>query len=191
MPETSPAGAVRPSPFLTLSLVRELGVLLCLSVMFPFLIHILPVPETARLGPRLLPMFYAPLLAVLWGRAPSAFVVALMAPWLNWALTSHPAPLGAVTMTVELLGFVCALQALVARTGARGFLAVAGYLSAMAVAVVVVATFPVLINGQAALAWAAQSVATAIPGIVILVLINEIAVRCRPPGGSGGGPAAA
>ncbi len=191
MPETSPAGAVRPSPYRTLSLARELGVLLCLSVMFPFVIHILPVPETARLGPRLLPMFYAPLLAVLWGRSPSAFVVALTAPWLNWVLTSHPAPLGAVTMTVELLGFVCALRALVARTGARGFLAVAGYLSAMAVAVVVVAIFPVLINGQAAFAWAAQSVATGVPGIAVLFLINEIAVRCRPPGASGGGPAPA
>ena len=32
-------------------------------------------------------MFYAPLLAALWGRTRSAVVLALAAPWLNWALT--------------------------------------------------------------------------------------------------------
>jgi hypothetical protein len=177
--------------FLTLSLARELGVLLCLSVMFPFLVHVIPVPETARLGPRLLPMFYAPLLAVLWGRAPSGFAVALLAPWLNWALTSHPSPLGAAVMTVELLGFVSALRALVARVGPRGFLAVPAYFAAMALAAGAAVIVPVLIDGRPAMAWAAQSVTTGVPGIVVLILINELALRCRPPGASGGGPAAA
>jgi hypothetical protein len=191
MREPSQAGTLRPPLFLTLSLARELGVLLCLSVMFPFLIHVIPVPETAKLGPRLLPMFYAPLLAVLWGRAPSAFGVAFLAPWLNWALTSHPAPHGDVMMTVELLAFVSALLALVERVGTRGFLAIPAYLSAMALAAVVAAIAPFLVDGRSALAWAAQTVATGIPGMAILILINELALRCRPPGGSGGGPAAA
>ena len=159
--------------------------------MFPFLIHVIPVPETAKLGPRLLPMFYAPLLAVLWGRAPSAFAVALLAPWLNWALTSHPAPLGAVLMTIELMGFVCALRALVARAGARGFLAVPGYFAAMALAAAAAAIFPFLIDRRPAMAWAAHSVATGIPGIAILVLINDLALRCGRQGPPGGGPAAA
>lgn len=66
--------------FLTATLARELGVLLSLSVMFPFMIHLLPVPEDARLGPRLLPMFYAPLLAALLGRTQTALIVAVAAP---------------------------------------------------------------------------------------------------------------
>ena len=90
MPESSSTGAGRITRFLTVSLAREIGVLLCLSVMFPFMIHIIPVPGDAQLGPRLLPMFYAPLLATLWGRRRSAAAVALLAPWLNWALTAHP-----------------------------------------------------------------------------------------------------
>ena len=90
MPEASFTGACRAARFLTVSLARELGILLCLSVMFPFLIHIIPVPGNAQLGPRLLPMFYAPLLAALLGRTRSAVAVALLAPWLNWALTAHP-----------------------------------------------------------------------------------------------------
>jgi hypothetical protein len=191
MAEPSQTGALRPPLFLTVSLARELGVLLCLSVMFPFLIHVLPVPATARLGPRLLPMFYAPLLAVLWGRVPTAFIIALLAPWLNWALTSYPAPLGAAMMVVELLGFVTALRALVARVGMRGFLALPSYLAAMALATVVAAIFPLLTDGRPALTWAAQSVAAGIPGMAILFLINALAIRYRPPGAAGGGPAAA
>jgi hypothetical protein len=191
MTEPPSAGVGRPSQFLTVSLARELGVLLCLSVMFPFLIHIVPVPETAKLGPRLLPMFYAPLLAVLWGRPQSALAVALLAPWLNWALTAHPAPIGGIIMTIELLVFVAALQALLARVRPHGFLAAPAFFVGMAAATAAAALFPALIGGHAALAWAAQSVAIGIPGIAILVLINVLALRYHPPGASGGGPAAA
>jgi len=177
--------------FLTASGARELGILLSLSVMFPFLIHILPVPENAQLGPRLLPMFYAPLLATLWGRRQSAWIVALFAPWLNWALTAHPSPPSAIVMMVQLLVFVFALGALRARIGARWFLAAAAYFFAMAAAVLATAVFPDLIHGRPALAWAAQSVAVGLPGIAILVLINWLALRSYPPGAAGGGPSAA
>ena len=185
--ESSSAGGGRVVRFLTVSLARELGILLCLSVMFPFMIHILPVPGDAQLGPRLLPMFYAPLLASLWGRARSAWVLALAAPWLNWALTSHPAAPGAIVMTMELLGFVFVLRVLLAGVGARWFLAVPAYFSGKAAAMLLTMLFPALVGGRPALAWAAQSVAVGVPGIAILVLINWLAVRYYPPGG----PAAA
>jgi hypothetical protein len=191
MPETPIAGVRRLPRFLTVSLARELGILLCLSVMFPFMIHLLPVPGDAQLGPRLLPMFYAPLLAALWGRARSAVTLAVAAPWLNWALTMHPSPAGAIVMVVELLGFVFVLRLLLAGVGARWFLAVLAYFAGMTAAVLVTAAFPVLIGGQAALAWAAQSVVIGLPGLAILALINWLALRFYPPGAAGGGPVAA
>ncbi|MES1167144.1 MAG: hypothetical protein ABUL68_04005, partial [Pseudomonadota bacterium] len=117
--EIAPAGVSRPPRFLTVSLARELGILLCLSVLFPFMIHLVPVPGNAQLGPRLLPMLYAPLLATLWGRLRSAVSVALLAPWLNWVLTGHPSPPGAIAMTVQLLVFVFTLRLLLARIGPR------------------------------------------------------------------------
>ena len=88
--------------------------------MFPFVIHVIPVPRDAQLGPRLLPMFYAPLLAALLGRSRSVMTLALAAPWLNWALTSHPAPLGAAVMMVELLAFVLVFRLLMTGIGAPG-----------------------------------------------------------------------
>ncbi|MBI2496459.1 MAG: hypothetical protein HYV75_00465 [Opitutae bacterium] len=183
---------VRPLPrFLTVSLARELGVLLALSVMFPFLIHVLPVPETSRLGARLLPMFYAPLLAALWGRVATAWLVALIAPWLNWALTRHPAPAGAVVMTIELLVFVMVVRLLLTRTGVRWFLAIPAYLAGMGAALAAAAVVPPLIGGRPPVAWVQQSVVMNLPGVAVLVLITCAVLRFYPPAGKGGGPATA
>lgn len=177
--------------FLTVSLARELGILLSLSVMFPFMIHLLPVPDDVRLGPKLLPMFYAPLLAALLGRTQTALIVAVVAPWLNWALTSHPAPRGGIVMTIQLLVFVFSLRALLRGVGPRWFLAAPAFIASMAAAALVVAVFPALIGGRGVVPWATQSLVTGLPGIAILVLINWLAVRTYPSGPGGGGPLAA
>ena len=50
MSDSSAAGVRPVARFLTVSLARELGILLCLSVMFPFMIHIIPVPGTRNWG---------------------------------------------------------------------------------------------------------------------------------------------
>lgn len=177
--------------FVTASLARELGILLSLTVMFPFMIHILPVPEDARLGPRLLPMFYAPLLAALIGRTRSALLVALAAPWLNWALTSHPSPRDAIVMTAQLVVFVFAVRALQARVNLRWLHAAPAYFAAIAASVLLTALFPDLIGGRPALASAAHAVTMGLPGIAILVLINWVVVRSYPSAPGGGGPLAA
>jgi hypothetical protein len=187
---TATAESANPPRFLTASMAAEVGILLALSLLFPFMIHILPVPEDARLGPRLLPMFYAPLLAALLGRTRSAVIVALVAPWLNWAVTSHPIPPVGLVMTIQLLVFVGIVRGLVTRVGLRWFLAAPAYLGGVAVAAIVVAVFPALIGGRPAMGWMAQIVTTGLPGIGVLLLINALVIRNYPPG-SGGGPAAA
>ncbi len=189
--EASAAGVSGAARFLTVSLAWELGILLCLSVMFPFMIHVIPVPGNAQLGPRLLPMFYAPLLAALWGRTRSAAIVALLAPWLNWALTSHPSPLGAIVMMVQLVVFVVMIRLMLKGVGAQWFLAALAYFTCLAASVLLVAAFPALIGGQPVLAYAVNSVSMGLPGIAILVLINWLVVRYYPPGHDGNGPIAA
>lgn len=192
MPTALPAPATgRAIRFMTASLARELGILVCLSVMFPVMIHLLPVPDDARLGPKLLPMFYAPLLAALWARTPSAWLLAVLAPWVNWLVTSHPAVRGAIVMNIELLVFVLVLRVLLTRLGALWFLAAPAFFCAKAASLVVVALFPTLIGGRSAVDWALQAVLTGAPGIVILVAINWLALRFYPPNPSGGGPMAA
>ncbi len=175
---------------MTVSIATEIGILLALSILFPFMIHVLPVPDDARLGPRLLPMFYAPLLAALLGRTRSAVTVAIVSPWLNWAVTSHPIPPVGLVMTVQLLVFVAVVRGMMIRMGPRWFLAGPAYLAAVAGAAMVVAVFPALNGGRPVWAWMAQGVTTALPGIGVLLLINTLVIRNYPTG-SGGGPAAA
>ncbi len=177
--------------FLNASAVSELGIVLALSVLFPFMIHVLPVPEDARLGPRLLPMFYAPLLAALLGRTRSAFIVALVAPWLNWLLTTHPTPPSAVVTMLQLLVFVGSVRLLMAMIGSHWFLAAPAYFAGIAAAAALTTLAPALIGGRPVLAWAAQSVSVGLPGVAILVFINWLAVRFFPSGPGGGGPQAA
>lgn len=189
MTTVAPAGPLHR--FLTVSLVRELGILLSLSVMFPFMIHVLPVPSDARLGPRLLPMFYAPLLAVLLGRRRSALLVALGASWLNWALTTHPAPPGALLLMIHLLVFVTVSRLLLSQSGDKGFIAVPAYLAGLAVATLVAAVIPALVGGHDALPWALGGLAIGWPGGAILGLINWFVARSFAPGSGDGGPMAA
>lgn len=188
----APATIARPLPrFLTVSLARELGVLLTLSVLFPFLMHLVPVPETSRLGARLLPMFYAPLLAALWGRRQTGWLVALLAPWLNWALTGHPAPLGAIMMMIQLSVFVAVVPLLLNTTGTRWFLAVPAYLAGMAASLSAALIVPALIGGRPPVTWAVNSAIFGLPGVGALVLITCLVLRFYPPAGKGGGPVAA
>lgn len=175
------------SRFLTASVAAEIGILIALSVLFPFLIHILPVPDKAGLGARLLPMFYAPLLGALLGRTRSAFAVALAAPWCNWLLTSFPIPPIATLMTVQLVVFVATIRVLLSRLGARWYLAAPAYVAALAAAALVAAIFPVLIGHRPALAWAGHTFTSGLPGLALLLLINGLAVRAYPSG-PGGGP---
>ncbi len=188
---TPPPSAHLLPRFLTASLARELGILLVLSVMFPFLLHLLPVPETSRLGARLLPMFYAPLLAALWGRRQTGWLVALIAPWLNWALTGHPAPMGAIVMMIQLLVFVVVVPWLLNGAFSRWWLAIPAYLAGMTVSFLAALVVPVLNGGRPPVTWLMNSVIFGLPGVAALVLITSLVLRFYPPAGKGGGPVAA
>lgn len=171
------------------SLALELGILFALSILFPFLIHILPVPDDARLGARLLPIFYAPLLAALLGRKTTALAVALFAPWMNWAITSHPSPPTATITTLQLLVFVTAIHLAMARVGQRWFLALPAYVLGLLAAVILASAAPGLISHRPVVGWAIQTLTIGMPGIAILTLINWLVVRNYPSGPHG--PAAA
>lgn len=181
--------ATRPAtvPFWTVSLATELGVLLALSLLFPFMIHLIPVPEDTRLGPRLLPMFYAPLLAALIGRPQTGLIVAVAAPWLNWLLTGHPRPIVGLLMTLQLASFVVFVRLLLRRLGPRWFLAAPAYVAALALSAVVAALFPAMISGRSAAGWFVQTLAMGLPGVGVMLLLNWFVVRSYPTGSGDGG----
>ena len=175
----APGSRVAPR-YLTASVPLELGVLFALSVLIPFALHLVPAPPSARLGQRLLPVFFAPLLAALFGRPGSSFLVALAAPWLNYAVTGYPLPRSALLMTIELGVFVGMLQWLGSRFGRAWFLALPAFATCMLVAASLGAFLPQLLGGAAALAWLQRNALLAPPGVGAMLLITWLANRFYP-----------
>ncbi len=96
------------------------AVALAASAALPVLVHLLPAGASGPIGPRLLPIFFAPLIAVLMGRPGVALITAALAPVINHLLTGSPAPAMLATLTLQLLLFAAALTVL--RKPARALL---------------------------------------------------------------------
>lgn len=150
-------------------------VVVAMTLLLPLLFHLLPAGEGVPLGARLLPIFYAPFLAALLFHPGVGLVAALLAPSLNHALTDRPAPEMVTMLTLELLLFVGVILFARTRWPNIPVLAPAAYVLAHLLAAVALG-----------LPWtmAVASLSTALPGIVILFILNVMVVlaRRRNPG---------
>ena len=167
------------------SQILEIVLLLGLSVAIPFLVHLAPSPAWGALplGALLLPMFYTPLLAVLFCRTHVGIMVCLAGPWLNLQLTGYPEPAFALVLTTELLIFYLFLKGLAVRRKGRWqwYFAPFSFLAAKGLMLVLVLVWPALLPRIAPLAFFLNSTIYALPGLVILSLIGSFAIRWYPP----------
>jgi len=92
----------------TMQLVKEGTLVLSLTMMLPFLIHLLPSWDDSPIGSHLLPIFYAPLGALLLGRFGIAVSVSFLAPWLNHFLVGQPGATMAMILCLQLVVFCLA-----------------------------------------------------------------------------------
>lgn len=80
-------------------------IILAATMLLPFIFHLIPPVSDVPMGARLLPLFYAPLVAVLLFRAHVGLIAAALAPMLNYLLTGRP-EFGLVTLlSLELVTF--------------------------------------------------------------------------------------
>jgi hypothetical protein len=100
--------SLREKPLLQ---IPALLITLGLMWLIPFLIHLIPFSGTVPLGARLLPIFYAPLLAAWLFNPFVAIVSGLLMPFINHTLTGMPTFGVAVTVSVELSVFSLILTA--------------------------------------------------------------------------------
>ena len=80
--------------------------------LFPFLVHLIPVSGTVPIGARLLPIFYAPLLAAWLFHPIVGLASSLLMPFINHAFTGMPTFNVAVMTSIELSVFSIVLLAL-------------------------------------------------------------------------------
>ena len=145
------------------------------TVALPFLVHLLPPINGTPVGAVLLPLFIAPFVALYLFHPAAALVAALVTPSINRALTGQPTAEMAVLLTVELTVFTVAALLLKGSWPRSVINAPVAYLVAKVVAAIVLsvtALIPALPLG-----YLTGSVVNALPGMVILLLINYLVVR--------------
>lgn len=154
-------------------LVSATVVTAALTFALPLLFHLLPA-SGVPLGARLLPIFYAPLLAALLFPPVVALSASLIAPFINHALTGNPPLPMAAQLSAELLIFSGVVLASRRRWPRLPLVAPLAYLVARAV--VFFAPQPAAaLSGRA---WGAllTSLEVALPGLAVLFVLNLIVV---------------
>lgn len=148
------------------------------ALLLPLLVHLLPASGTPPLGARLLPIFYAPLLAAVFFGPVASLAASVLAPFANLALTGRPPLPLATQLSAELLIFTGVVLGLGRRWPRFALAAPLAYVVARTVTFFALTPTSVTTGGS----WAAlfASLGAALPGIVVLTLLNVVAVRLRP-----------
>ena len=159
--------------------VKETLVILVASVFIPFIVHMIPSYGNIPLGAKILAMFYAPFIAVLFCRPHVAIITGLLSPTLNALLTHHPAQEIIAILTLELVTF--SIIASVVHKRWKNFWGVAP--TAYIISVSIVAIMHAIISYfilPLPVYFFLNSLLQAIPGIVILLLLNITLIRFQP-----------
>ncbi|HVO75432.1 MAG TPA: hypothetical protein VMT35_15490 [Ignavibacteriaceae bacterium] len=157
--------------------IKETIFLLSGAVLIPLLIHLLPAIDGRPAGAYLLPIFYAPLIAVLFFRFHTAVITALFSPVINYFITGNPNFQLIQVMMVQLGLFVTILYFISKIDKLRLVSAPVSYILTLAALFIILSAATSLLPGINALKFTINSILTGIPGIIILATVNLAAVK--------------
>ena len=157
---------------------------LALAFLAPYVVHFIPSWDDSPIGAKLLPIFYAPLIAALTRRAHVSITVALMAPWLNHVLIGMPSIPMAIILTGELLIFSVVAERLARNHRGQFWLGPVSYLLAKPVSLLVLLAVPGFLDGTPSAMQFARGVVNAWPGLAVLALLSYYVPRRFPPDGA-------
>ena len=163
------------------TLVKETSIVLGLTLFFPFVVHVLPSWDDSPLGSHLLPIFYAPLGALILDRMGIAVAASFLAPWINYLLTGHPVVPMAALLCLQLMVFLVVGAALKKHEFPGWMLGPVGYFVALlassalgSVFQLIGRPFPLSLVRMPEVLWKSA------PGILILALIGLWFSRHKP-----------
>lgn len=140
------------------------------TVAIPLLIHLIPASGPVPIGARLLPIFYAPLIATLLFRIHIGLIAAVLGPLLNYLLLGLPAPEILMPLTFELIIFVWTIYML----KGNWLMGPMAYLAAKVLSSSVMLLIPSFSPGPAPFDFFIQSITNAIPGLIVLLVIGIV-----------------
>lgn len=157
--------------------LRATVVMMALAVLLPFLTHLLPAYNGTPAGAILLPMFYAPFIAVALFRLHVGLLAAIAAPLLNFLVTGMPLAGVLMVLGIELVLFTFIAASLLKTSKLSWVAAPLSYLLAKGVSGSILAFVPSLVPNVSAGDFVANSITHALPGLVVLLGINLIVKR--------------
>jgi len=155
--------------------VVETIILLAATILFQFFIHFIPTSGTP-VGAFLLAMFFAPLIAVIFFKPHAAFVVAIFSPILNYLISGSPIAEILPLMTIKLVLFVSCLYLFFNIKSIKKISALPAILVSLTVSPFIVSLFSSYNKNVL------SSLTTAIPGILLLTVVNYFLVRYQEKG---------
>ena len=156
--------------------LKGVTILITASLIIPFIIHLIPPANGIRLGAVLLPMFYVPLIAVIFYKFRTALIVTAFGPVINYLLTGSPQYQSVPLLTFEVLLFVLMLTVLLKNNKLIKVSALISILPALIVPPLVFALFS---GSGSPVDHILISLKNAIPGIIILSVLNIFLLRAR------------
>ncbi|MDH3651165.1 MAG: hypothetical protein OEQ53_15880 [Saprospiraceae bacterium] len=149
-------------------------IVLVVAVAIPFFVHLIPYSGSVPIGAKLLLMFFAPLVAIILFRFQVAFVAAILAPIANYVLTEQPVLELSLLLSLELGLFTAFVYFLLQSKILRWIAAPLAYLGAKLFSSLVIGWLPLEMTSTEF--WL-TSVSNGLPGILILLAINLLALQ--------------
>ncbi len=156
--------------------VAETTIFLALTLIIPALVHQIPNSDSVPIGAKLLPIFYAPLVATILFHYRVGLFIGLAAPLINYSLFGKPALPIVGVLSLELVLFVSIIAIIYTLkfnfTKPLHFIIGAlGYLIAKLISSSVVFLFPSFVAMEAK-TFLFQSVSNAWLGLIFLIVIS-------------------
>jgi len=151
-------------------------VILAATMILPVLVHLLPNINGQLSGAVLLPMFLAPMFAAFMYKKHVAIFAGIFAPLLNYLIMGRPAPEMVVTLGFEVVLFVLVLSWFKDLKGIQYFAAPLAYLITSLIVAAGLSWMGNLTNPVSS--WI-NSTVIAIPGILLIGIINLAILRFR------------
>lgn len=154
-------------------LLIVLGAMFCLPLFF----HVIFAPSQGALGAVWLPIFYAPLIAVICFRPHVALFSSMVAPTINMLFSGSPTLSMAKMLTVELMFFVIIAHLMIRVNKRFWATGVISYFIAKFISNVVLGIASAGVVNQPLVSSFLNVINNSIPGVLMLFLINIIAVQ--------------
>lgn len=168
--------SIAAEPLIKKLQVLEITALLAATVLIQFVVHLIPSGNQVPPGAILLPMFYIPLIALIFYKFHTALVVTTAAPIFNYFLTGSPKPEILPLVTFELLVFVLILTLLLKFNRINKAAAILSIISAKLLSWFVLA---LLNSSGSSFNILLTSIITALPGIIVLALMNIVLIYIK------------